>query len=75
MIQEYVARDLREMLEESLLRDLLERHPDLMPVVDRLEIDLDHLENRTLVEAAMRHGYEPGPVIEEAARVIEAGRR
>lgn len=75
MIHEYVPRDLREMLEETLLRDLVERYPDLTPVLDRMDINYEHLENRTLAEAAMMHGYEPGSVIDEAMRIIKAGRR
>lgn len=75
MTDEYVPRDPGEMLEEVLLRDLVERYPHLAPVLDRININLEHLENRTLAEATMHHGYEPGPVIDEATRIINAGRR
>lgn len=75
MTYEYVPRDVREMLEESLLRDLVEQYPDLMPILDRMDINYEELENRTLAEAARIHGYEPEPVLDEATERIRAGRR
>jgi DNA-directed RNA polymerase specialized sigma24 family protein len=75
MIREYVPRDPREMVEEELLRDLFERYPDLMPVLDRMEINYEGLENRTLAEVARIHGYETGPVLDEVSRAIRTGRR
>jgi hypothetical protein len=75
MVREYVSRDPREMVEEELLRDLFERYPDLMPVLDRMDIDYEGLENRTLLEVAKLHGYETGPVLDEVSRAIQTGRR
>jgi hypothetical protein len=75
MINEYVPRDPREMLEEAMLRDLMERYPDLMPVLDRMDINYEGLENRTLAEVAKLNGYEAGPIVDEVTRAIEAGRR
>jgi hypothetical protein len=75
IMQGYVPRDPREMLEEELMRDLLVRYPDLMPVLDRMDINYEGLENRTLAEVARLRGYEPGPVLDEVTRAIRAGRR
>jgi hypothetical protein len=75
MIHEYVPRDPREMLEEELLRDLFERYPDLMPVLDRMDINYEGLENRTLAEVARMQGYEAGPILDEVGAAIRTGRR
>jgi hypothetical protein len=75
MIARYVPRDPRETVEEELLRDLVERYPDLMPVLDRMDINYEGLENRTLVEVAKIHGYEASPVLDEISRAIQTGRR
>jgi iron-sulfur cluster repair protein YtfE (RIC family) len=63
------------MFEEELLHELVLRYPDLMPVLDRLEIDLPNAGTRTLVEAALAHGLEPGPVMAEALRAIKRERQ
>lgn len=75
MVNEYIPRDPREMLEEELLRDLMERYPDLMPVLDRMDINYEGLEHRTLAEVAKIQGYEAGPVLDEVSRAIQTGRR
>jgi hypothetical protein len=75
MIEEYVPRDPREMLEEELLRELIERYADLMPVLGRLDIDVDSLAGRTLAEVARIHGYEPGPILDEAIKAMSVERR
>lgn len=63
------------MLEEELLRDLVVRYPDIMPVLGRLDIDVDSVAGRTLAEAARIHGYEPGPVLDEAIKAMSVERR
>ncbi len=75
MIHEYVPRDPREMVEEAMLRDLMERYPDLMPVLDRMEINFEGLENRTLAEVAKIQGYDAGPLLDEVTEAIRTGRR
>jgi hypothetical protein len=75
MIGKYIPRDPREMVEEELLRDLMERYPDVMPVLDRMDINYEGLENRTLAEVARIRGYEAQPVIDEVTRAIKTGRR
>lgn len=75
MVGKYVPRDPREMVEEELLRDLMERYPDLMPVLDRMDINYEGLENRTLAEVARIRGYESEPMLDEITRAIKAGRR
>jgi hypothetical protein len=75
MTDRYTPRDPREYIEEEMLRDLLVRYPDLMPVLDRMDIDFEGLENRTLAEAARIRGFEPGPVIDEIARSVRTGKR
>ena len=75
MTDRYVPRDTREAVEEELLRDLVERYPDVMPIFDRMDVDLEGLENRTLAEAARIRGFEPGPVIDEITRSVKTGKR
>jgi hypothetical protein len=75
MERRIIPRDAREMFEEELLHDLVLRYPDLMPVLDRLEFDLPSVGSRTLVEAALMRGLEPGPVIAEATRAIQRERQ
>ncbi|TVR71831.1 MAG: hypothetical protein EA415_10745 [Sphaerobacteraceae bacterium] len=75
MTREYIPRDPREMVEEELLRDLMERYPDLMPILDRMDINFEGLENRTLAEVARIRGYESGPMLDEVAHAIRTGRR
>lgn len=75
MERQYIPRDIREMLEEEVLRELLERYPDLMPVVGRMDADMDSIGSRTLVEAARLHGFEPELMLDEAARVITRERQ
>lgn len=75
MIYEYVPRDPREMVEEELMRDLVERYPDLMPVLDRMDVNYEGLENRTLAEVARIRGYEAEPILDEVTRAIRTGRR
>jgi hypothetical protein len=75
MAHGYIPRDPREMVEEELLRDLMERYPDLMPVLDRMDINYEGLENRTLAEVARIRGYPSEPIMDEVTRAIRAGRR
>ena len=74
MTGRYIPRDPREMLEEELLRDLVERYPDLMPVLGRFDIEYDVVAGRTLAEAARSHGYAPDALMEEAIRAIKTER-
>ena len=75
MVQDYTPRDYRELIEEELLRDLLERYPELMPVLDTREINVDAVAGRTLVEAATMHGFEPDSVVDEAIRIMSVERQ
>jgi hypothetical protein len=75
MMQQYTPRDYREMLEEQMLRELVEQYPDLMPVLDVRDINIDAVANRTIVEAAAMYGYDAGPILDEAVKVMSAERR
>jgi hypothetical protein len=75
MTRQYVPRDIREMLEEELLRDLVVRYPDLMPVLGEFDIEYDNVAGRTFVEAARMHGYEPDTLIDQAMKVVTFERR
>jgi iron-sulfur cluster repair protein YtfE (RIC family) len=59
-----------EEIETRPMRDLVERYPNLMPLLARFGFDLCCGGGHTVPEAARLHGLEVEPLVDEVSEAI-----
>ena len=62
--------DLDVMVTSTLIRDLVEQHPETMPVLGQYGIDTCCGGGLTVAAAAEAHGHDPAQLVEHVLRAI-----
>lgn len=65
---------IRTDVHQMLIRDLVERYPEVMPILHQYGMDLCCGGGHTVPEAASLHGIEADSLISEILTTIQSGR-
>lgn len=64
------THEIEQKLHDMLIRDLVEEHPEAMPVFDQYGIDTCCGGGRTVPQAAEAHGLDASQLTDELLRTI-----